>query len=247
MSILIESPVFTLEAALLAAKSGVGRLELCSSYPEGGETPGAGLFSYIKKRVDIPVYVMIRPRGGDFVYSKLEVEAMAEEISQFHQCGADGFVFGILNTDGTINKEACAILISAAKGKPCTFHRAFDVCRNQEKSLEELIDIGFTRILTSGAKNTVGDGLNVIIRLMEQAGDRIIIMPGGGMKPDHMEPLKLTGYLKEIHASCKKIRYSEGNYQNPDVAISSNAAEENGVLTFDTAQYHRFKKVIEQL
>jgi copper homeostasis protein len=247
MSILIESPVFTLEAALLAAESGVDRLELCSSYAEGGETPGAGLFCYIKKNVNIPVYVMIRPRGGDFVYSKVEIEAMLEEISQFHLLGAEGFVFGILNPDGTINREACTALINAAKGKPCTFHRAFDVCRNQAQALEELINLGFTRVLTSGAKNNVEDGLRVIMNLMEQAGERIIIMPGGGMKPELVMPLYNTGYLKEIHASCKKVRQKRSIYHNPDVRISLNAEGENGVLTFDTAQYHRFKKVIEQI
>lgn len=204
-NILLESPVFNLESALLASKYGVDRLELCSSFPEGGLTPGPGLLTYLKSKIEIPIFVMIRPRGGNFVYSDGELEAMKEEIQLYSTMGADGFVFGVLKEDDSVHKKACKQLVKSAGKKPCTFHRAFDVSADLMQSLEDVIDCGFTRILTSGGKESVEEGLPVIKQLLERAKDRIIIMPGGGMKPEFIEPLIRPGYLKEIHASCKKI------------------------------------------
>lgn len=241
---LFETPVFTAEAALLAASAGVDRLELCSSFAEGGETPGPGIFRYLKQRAGIPVFVMIRPRGGDFAYSAEEIEIMGEEIRQFCSLGADGFVFGILNADSSVNAYACKDLVIAAENKPCTFHRAFDVCNNRDESLETIISCGFKRILTSGGKNSVDEGLHDIIRLMNIAKDRIIIMPGGGLKPGHIETLRETGYLKEMHASCKKIRPTVSRYRNQSVQFSANGTGEDGVLTFDVEVFRKFKAVI---
>ncbi len=244
MNILLETPVFTVEAALKVAEYGADRLELCSSFYEGGETPGAGLFSYLKDKIGTPIFVMIRPRGGDFVYTSNEVAVMKREIIHFSDLGADGFVFGILKADGSVNMEACTSLIQAAEGKPCTFHRAFDVCSNQETALEDIMECGFSRILTSGGKNTVTEGLQQIIRLLEIAKNRIIIMPGGGMKPGHIAPLRETGYLKEIHASCKKIRLSEQNYLNPNLTLTAGTDEEPGVLTVDETLFEKFRKAM---
>src|SRR5690606_2952844 len=151
--ILLESPVYTLEAALLAAEYGVDRLELCADFGEGGVTPSAGMLSYLKSKIQIPIFVMIRPRGGDFFYSGEELEVMEKEIEILKSFGADGFVFGVLDAKGSVNKKACSILIRAAGGKPCTFHRAFDASSDMEKALEAVIACGFDRILTSGGKN----------------------------------------------------------------------------------------------
>jgi copper homeostasis protein len=244
MKILLESPIYTTEAALQAAKFGVDRLELCSSFHEGGETPGAGMLAYLKAHLQIPVFVMIRPRGGDFVYSDEELDVMAEEIRIFSSLGADGFVFGILNRDGSVNSDACGQLIETASGKPCTFHRAFDVSRNLEESLETIIKCGFHRILTSGGKNSVAEGLDQIVRLMKLADDRIIIMPGGGMKPELVEPLRKTGWLREIHASCKEFRSSESRWHNPDVQLLADGAEDTGVLTISRNKVDEYRKVL---
>ena len=244
LNILLESPVFTTEAALLAADSGVDRLELCSSFTAGGETPGPGMFTFLKKKVGIPVFVMIRPRSGDFVYSSDEIEVMAEEIAQFDRLGADGFVFGLLNPDGSVNTEGCGYLRKAAGNKPCTFHRAFDVSRNLEESLGRIISSGFQRILTSGGKNSVDEGLADIKRFMLVAKNHIIIMPGGGLKPHHIIELRKTGYLKEVHASCKKFRKPDLSFIRTDVQISANGKETEGVVTFDTEIYRKFKAAI---
>lgn len=210
MKILLECPVFNVEAALKAATYGADRLELCSSFAEGGETPGAGMLRYLKGRIGIPVFVMIRPRGGDFVYSDDEIDVMAEEIRLFKSLGADGFVFGILNEQGNVNRIACKKLVGSAEGLPCTFHRAFDVCSDPEEALEEIISCGFKRVLTSGGKSSVKEGLPVIKKLLVQAGERITIMPGGGMEPELIPPLRETDRLREIHASCKERRPVKG-------------------------------------
>lgn len=231
----------------MAAKAGVDRLELCSSYSEGGETPGPGFFSYIKQRVNIPVFVMIRPRGGDFVYSTDEIHVMKEEIRQFYSLGADGFVFGVLQEDGSVDRDACTTLVHLAENKPCTFHRAFDMCKNRVESCETIIRCGFKRILTSGGKNSVEEGLNEIIRILNLAQDRIIVMPGGGLKPGHLKALAETGNLREIHASCKKVRSTPKRYKNPDVTISANESYQDGVLSFNSAVYGAFRDIIHSL
>jgi copper homeostasis protein len=247
MNILLETPVYTIEAALKAAEFGVDRIELCSSYHEGGETPGAGMLAYLKKKIQIPVFVMIRPRGGDFVYTDEELDVMAEEIRVFSSLGTDGFVFGVLNRDGSVNSDACAKLIETANGKPCTFHRAFDVSRDLEESLEAIIRCGFQRILTSGGKNSMEEGLPKIIRLLELAEGRIIIMPGGGMKPELIEPMLKTGRLREIHASCKEFRPSESRFQNTDVQLLADGAEENGILTISRKKVDEYRKVLNRV
>ncbi|WP_215224807.1 copper homeostasis protein CutC [Echinicola shivajiensis] len=244
-SLILEAPVFTVEAALKAAEYGIDRLELCADFLEGGETPSAGTLKLIKEKVDIPVFVMIRPRGGDFVYTNEELEVMKEDIKVLKGLGADGFVFGVLTPKGEVNIGACEQLIEVTGGLPCTFHRAFDASRNLEKSLEAVIECGFRRILTSGGKNTVTEGMDMINNLLEKAGSRIVIMPGGGMNPDLVEPLSVSGNLKEIHASCKVWRNSYSDYWNKDLVLSSVPAYQDKVLSVSKEEVEKFLKVIK--
>lgn len=245
--ILLEAPVYTLEAGLLAAEYGVDRLELCADFGEGGTTPSAGMLNYLKSKVQVPVFVMIRPRGGDFVYSKEELEVMKADINFFKSLGADGFVFGILQKDGKVDGKACAELLGVADGVPCTFHRAFDASVDLEDSLERVIDCGFDRILTSGGKNTVGAGLDRVQRLLGKAADRITIIPGGGTLPEHLEELYGTGYLKEVHASCKRFRPSQSAYSNPELHLSEGGDSAAGILTVDKKIVGAFQKEILRL
>lgn len=242
--ILLEIPVFSPEAALKAAEYGADRLELCSSFSEGGLIPGAGFLAYLKQKIEIPVNVMIRPREGNFVYSKDEIDVMAEEICIFSSIGADGFVFGVLNEDGRVNKDACLRLVETAEGKPCTFHRAFDASSNLKKSLLDIIECGFHRILTSGGKASVGEALPILKKLLKEGGDEIIIMPGGGMAPEFIDPLKETGYLKEVHASCKKIIRRKNLYQNDEIQFSSDSLDFDETLTVDSKKVEDFKRVL---
>lgn len=239
---LLESPVFNLQSALDAAAYGVDRLELCANFPEGGETPSAGMLKYLKSEVDIPVFVMIRPRGGDFCYSSKEWMVMKRDIEVLGELGADGFVFGVLDKDGNVNKEACESLIRTANGKPCTFHRAFDACRDPKQALEDIISLGFARILTSGAKNSVTEGMGLIEELLESAKDRIIIMPGGGSKPEHVTYLQKFPDFKEIHASCKTKIPAANRFVNPDVQFSSDPDDFNFYLGIDEKVVQEFKE-----
>lgn len=242
--ILLECPVFSVEAALLAAEYGADRLELCSNSSEGGETPGPGLFTHLKKALTIPIFVMIRPRGGDFVYSPDEIDVMKEEIRIFSSLGADGFVFGVLKHDGRVNSEAGSVLVKSAGSIPCTFHRAVDASKDIYQALEDIIDCGFKRVLTSGGKNSVGEGVEVITKLLTQASDRIIVIPGGGMKPEFVEPLRKTGFLKEIHAGCKKVRRSENRYHEHGVRFTSNPPDPDSLLSVDRVLMSAFRKQI---
>lgn len=239
--VVLEVPVYTLEAALLAAEYGVDRLELCADFGEGGTTPSAGLLSHIKSQVNIPVFVMIRPRGGDFVYSDGELEVMKKDIALFKSLGADGFVFGVLTEEGQVDRDACVALLQAAGDAPCTFHRAIDASSNLEKSLEDIVGIGFKRILTSGGMATVSDGLETIKKMMQAAGNRIIIMPGGGTLPSHLGELASTGYLQEAHSSCKAYRPSKSLYFNPHLKLSEGNETVDKVLTVDRKIVDSFK------
>lgn len=222
MAILLEAPVFNIQSALDAARFGVHRLELCANFPEGGETPSVGMLEVLKSELDIPVFVMIRPRGGDFCYSQKELLVMKRDIEALGKAGADGFVFGVLDSKGAVQNDACESLLRAASGKPCTFHRAFDACQDPERSLEAIIQLGFQRILTSGARNSVSEGMDLIEKLLQMAGDRIIIMPGGGSKPEHLSHLQKYSNFQEIHASCKTKVLSHNQFINPEVSFTSN-------------------------
>ena len=239
--LILEAPVFNIESALMAAQYGIQRIELCSDFAVGGTTPSAGTFSFLKSNLNIPIFPMIRPRGTDFVYTKEEIEVMERDIAIFSSMGADGFVFGALTPNGEIDMDSCQKLMLAAQGKPCTFHRAFDVSQNLNTSLEQIIGLGFERILTSGGMNTVAEGMEKLVELMDVAQNRIIILPGGGLLPDHIPTLNQTGQLKEAHASCKTYRVSEAKYQNPNLQFSTSALGANQVLTIDPEQVTAFK------
>lgn len=241
---ILEAPVFTIEAALKAAEFGIHRIELCSDFGEGGETPSVGALSYLKEKIQIPIFVMIRPRGGDFVYTPEELEVMKKDIRILKSFGADGFVFGVLDPDGNVDQEACSALLQEAEGYPCTFHRAFDICRNKEEAIEILIKLGFKRILSSGGENTTTAGLSNILQYMKQASGRIIIMPGGGSKVEHVAPLIASGELKEIHASCKVYRPSTSTFRHPKVRLSNDPDTFHQVLTIDGDLVRAFLKAL---
>ncbi|PZX56494.1 copper homeostasis protein CutC [Algoriphagus chordae] len=242
--IILESPVFNVEAALEAAEFGIDRLELCANFPEGGETPSAGMLKFLKTEIDIPVFVMIRPRGGDFSYSQKELMVMKRDIELLGAQGADGFVFGALNNQGLVDTDSCESLLRTASGKPCTFHRAFDASADYFDSLEKIISCGFDRILTSGGRNSVTEGLDLLKELLVKAQDRISVMPGGGSKPEHVLELRKTGFLKEIHASCKTLKPSLNQYVNPDLSFSEDPKSFTHHLRIDQKVVNQFLEVI---
>lgn len=242
--ILLEAPVFNLQGSLEAAEQGIDRLELCANFPEGGETPSAGMLRFLKSEVDIPVFVMIRPRGGDFIYSQKELLVMKQDIQILGEMGADGFVFGVLDENGFVDQKANEFLKRAAGDKPCTFHRAFDASADLFDSLEKIIDLGFDRILTSGGKNSLTDGLAMVTQLLSIAKERIIVMPGGGTKAEHVPILGATGFLKEVHASCKLAKPSENRFINPNLSFSSAPLDYSKHFGIDPVLVQGFKTVL---
>ncbi|XP_043912653.1 copper homeostasis protein cutC homolog isoform X2 [Protopterus annectens] len=189
---LMEICVDSVESAVNAERGGASRIELCSSLLDGGTTPSLGLLQVTKQHVRIPVFAMIRPRGGDFLYSDREVEVMKADIHLAKSHGVDGIVFGALREDGRIDAELCSELLAVSRPLPVTFHRAFDLVHDPIIAIETLISLGFERVLTSGCDSTALEGLPVIRRLIEQAKGRIIVMPGIPMSVFVLLRLHLT-------------------------------------------------------
>ncbi|KAJ0067189.1 hypothetical protein NL108_012920, partial [Boleophthalmus pectinirostris] len=184
------------------------RLELCSSLLEGGLTPSIGLLNVVKQNVKIPVCVMIRPRGGDFLYSDYEVEVMKKDIELMKLNGADGLVMGALTEDGRVDAELCLELLAVARPLPVTFHRAFDMVHDPTIALETLVSLGFQRVLTSGCDCSALEGLPLIKRLMDQAKGRISIMPGGGITERNLQRILEGSGAQEFHCSARSSKES---------------------------------------
>ncbi len=198
----IEIACFNLESATLAQKAGADRVELCANISVGGTTPSIEIIQQARKNITLDLYVMIRPRGGNFVYSEQEFQQMKSEIENIKKLGVNGFVFGILNEDNTINIEQNKVLVELAKPFPCSFHRAFDVVSNYEQALEEVIDCEFSTLLTSGTFSNVMEGKEILKKLVEQAKNRIEIMPGGGLRSTNISEVNQIVNANWYHSSA---------------------------------------------
>jgi copper homeostasis protein len=198
----IEIACFNLESTLITQKAGADRVELCADMSVGGTTPIIETIQLAREHLTIDLYVMIRPRGGNFVYSDSEFEQMKSEIETIKKLGVNGFVFGILKDDKTINLEQNKVLVELAKPFPCTFHRAFDAVSNYQKALVDVISCGFSTILTSGTFPNVMEGKEVLRQLVIQANNRIEIMPGGGLRSTNISELNETVKANWYHSSA---------------------------------------------
>ena len=198
----IEIACFNLESALIAQKAGADRVELCADMLVGGTTPSIEMIQQACEDLTIAINVMIRPKGGNFVYSNSEFEQMKSEIEIIKKLGISGFVFGILNDDNTINIEQNKELVELAKPFSCTFHRAFDEILDYEKALENVISCGFSTILTSGTFSNVLEGKEVLKQLVIQANNRIEIMPGGGLRTTNISELDKIVHANWYHSSA---------------------------------------------
>lgn len=198
----LEIACFNLESAIIAQENGADRVELCANMKEGGTTPDFKITEQARKKLSIKLNVMIRPRGGDFVYSEAEFEQMKSEIIQFKKLNVDGFVFGILDKNGNVNIKQNNELVALANPIPCTFHRAFDVVNTVYESLESVIECGFKTILTSGQEKNVVEGIDVLTELVRKANNRIVIMPGGGLRSSNIGLLKEKTNAIFYHSSA---------------------------------------------
>lgn len=204
-----------------AQEGGADRVELCSGIPEGGTTPSFGMIRKARESISIGLNVIIRPRGGDFLYSKDELEEMIYDIRTAKDLGADGLVFGCLTKDGYVDKAAMSRLMKAAEGLPVTFHRAFDHSSDPIQALEDIIDLGCVRILTSGCRPTAMEGVGLLAELVKAAGDRIIIMPGCGVNEGNIADIARLSGAREFHFSAREPVESGMIFRNPDVAMGS--------------------------
>ena len=238
MDYLLEICAFNLTSALIAQRSGADRIELCASPEEGGTTPSAGLIRTARESLEIPLYPIIRPRVGDFLYSDEEFNVMLRDIDYCKQVGCDGVVIGMLLTDGSVDKQRCSRLVEAAYPMGVTFHRAFDWAANPFEALEDIITLGCERILTSGQRPTAMEGAVLIDQLVREADDRIVIMPGSGVRASNIVQLAEATGAAEFHTSARLKQASGMEY------VSVCMKEEQ---SFTEAGEEEIKKIKEAL
>jgi copper homeostasis protein len=235
----LEICVESLDHAVAAERGGAHRLELCSDLSSGGITPSAGFTQTVRRHLRIPIHVLIRPRPGDFCYSDHELEIMRNDILAAKQLGMDGIVLGILHENGSIDLERTKSLVALARPLPVTFHRAFDASENLETSLEDVIQTGASRILTSGGQPRAMDALPVLARLVQRAKGRILLMPGGGINSENVAHIVRATQAKEVHSSA--------GTSTPGLATHDNGSMGNDDADRPSIQSALFEQEVVQL
>ena len=214
----LEICATSVASCIAAQEGGAQRIELCDNLLEGGTTPSYGTITLAREKVQIALYPIIRPRGGDFLYDGLEFEVMKRDITLCKQLGCDGVVLGLLQSDGRIDIKRTEALVKAAYPMEVTFHRAFDRCVDPFEALEKLVEAGVQRILTSGQKPTAPEGAGLIAELVKAASERIIIMPGSGVRADNIVALAKETGATEFHTSLRAKQSSHMQYRHPSFA-----------------------------
>ena len=243
MSYKFEICANSVASCIAAQEGGADRVELCAGIPEGGTTPSFGMIRNARECISIALNVIIRPRGGDFLYSETELREMVYDIQAAKELGADGLVFGCLRPDGSVDMEAMSMLMEAAGDTPVTFHRAFDHTSDPLKALEDIISFGCARILTSGCRPTALEGADMLAQLVEKAADRIIIMPGCGVREGNIAEIARLSGAREFHFSARESVESGMFFRNPEVAMGS----EDDPYGYDVTTARRVAATIEPL
>ncbi len=242
MSLIVEICTDSVESAIIAESAGAGRIELCSSLSEGGVTPSAGLIESVRRNTGIKVHVLIRPRGGDFLYSGTEFSVMRRDIDMAGELGADGIVTGILNSDGTVDVDRTALLAEYAAPMSLTFHRAFDLCRDPKKGLEDIITAGAARLLTSGQAKSAIEGAPLIRSLIRDADGRLDIMPGGGIDEYNAALLATGTGAREFHLSGRRQHESGMTFRRKGIYMGDPRTQSE--YTLKHADAERISSVI---
>lgn len=226
----------SVESCLAAQEGGADRVELCAAIPEGGTTPSYGEIKVARRVLSSTrLHVIIRPRGGDFLYTPLEQERMLDDIRMCRQLGVDGVVIGCLCADGSVDVEVNRRLVEAADGMSVTFHRAFDRVRDPREALEQLIGLGVNRVLTSGQQPTALDGVPLLAELHRQAAGRIVVLAGCGVNEQNIRRIYETTGITEFHFSARLPQKSRMEYINPDVYMGAKDADE-GTLMYTSVE-----------
>jgi copper homeostasis protein len=234
----------SLSSAIAAQTGGANRVELCDNLAEGGTTPSPGMILQVVKMLKIPVFVLIRPRAGDFLYSEAEFSVIKEDILFCKEHGAKGVVFGILNEDGTVDMNRNAELVHLARPMQVTFHRAFDMSRDPIQAMEDIISLGFERILTSGQAANAPDGAAMIAELIKRAAGRIIIMPGGGITENNITELCQKTGAVEFHASLRNPVRSLMQFKNKKAYMGTTGKDEYSWMETDP---EKVRKVVTKM
>ena len=213
----LEICVDSVESAVAAERGGARRVELCSDLLEGGVTPSSGLIAQVRRRIGIGLFVMIRPRGGDFCYTGQEFEVMQQDIRQARDLGADGIIVGVLDQHARVDVDRTRQLVELASPLPVTFHRAIDMTPDPRAALEDVIKCGAKRVLTSGGAAKVTEGLAVVSCMVQIAKGRIMVMPGGGITPETIASVAEATGATEFHASLRTARPSPVEFRRQDV------------------------------
>ncbi|MEG1186512.1 MAG: copper homeostasis protein CutC [Bacteroidales bacterium] len=227
-----------------AEKGGAYRVELCAAIPEGGTTPSYGEIITALENTNLKVNVIIRPRGADFLYSRIEIDAMKKDIQMCKSLGVNGVVFGCLTPEGDLHMEYMQELMTAAQGLSVTCHRAFDMARDPFDCMEKLIELGVDRILTSGQQTSAEKGIPLLKKLIEKANNRIIIMPGCGVNEENIQKIAQETGATELHMSLRSRIEGGMKFRNPDVLMGASDMSE---FSFDQTDANRVKKACQAL
>ncbi len=236
--ITMEVCCYNLESAVYAKAAGADRIELCANRYQGGTTPSYGMLEVVRQNVDLPIFAMIRPRGGDFLYSKEELEVMFHDIQMAKELKMEGVVMGVLQKDGQVDIEVMERLVAVARPMEVTFHRAFDLTPDPMKSLENIMSLGVDRILTSGHRSSAFEGVEVIRSLVEMSQGKLSVMPGAGINEDNVVSILEQTGAKEFHISASGSRPSKMQFHKDLVQMGS----EDGEYTVDIADERRIRK-----
>lgn len=243
---LLEVCVDSVESAVEAERGGADRLELCGNLIIGGTTPGTALFEEVRRHCSLPVHVLIRPRFGDFLYSDTEFEVLQREVRQFRSLGAEGLVFGLLDADGNLDIPRMRLLMEEAGDCRVTLHRAFDVCADPERTLEQAVELGIRTILTSGQAADCRKGRELLKRLVERAEDRIEILVGAGVSAEVIEELEPYVRAGNYHMSGKKTFQSGMRFRREGVPMGLKEISEFERFETDASEIARARAVLDR-
>ena len=243
--LLVEACVDSVGSSIAAERGGAGRLELCDALFDGGTTPSAGMIAACKEAVSIPIVVMIRPRGGGFVYSDEERDVMRRDISVVRDLGADGIAIGGLRPDGTVDVGLVESLVESAHGLAVTFHRAFDFAPDLGKALEELVNAGVDRILPSGGAPAAAEGASAIADLVRQAGSRVTMIAGGGIRDHNVRDLVAESGVTQVHVRLTRIEKSGDISGGRDLRLRKPLPEDD--LAWEVTDEERVRRFVTTL
>ena len=243
---LLECATDSVESALAAAKGGANRLELCANLIIGGTTPTLALYDEVRSHSDIPLFILIRPRFGDFLYTDYEANVICREIEMFQKAGAEGVVIGSLNKDGSLNAEHMKRFIDSAKDMSVTLHRAFDMCADPFETLKQAKKLGVNTILTSGQAPSSLEGIDLYEKLIEKANGEISILAGGGIKASTIEKLLKQTSLTAFHMSGKIVVESGMEFRNPAVSMGLPGISEYNIWLTDENNVREARRVLDE-